>query len=166
MPTIHLVIGPVGAGKSTFVRSLTDRGHAIPLVLDDWMTTLYGDDERPADGRMAWYMARTQRCLDQIWKTTEAVLATGVDVVLEVGLIQRAARQSFYGRVDAGACELVVHVVDADRDRRRKRVMRRNESRGPTYSMHVSAEIFELASDLWQPPGADEQADRDVRFVL
>jgi predicted kinase len=164
MPCIHLVIGPVGAGKSTYVRGLCAEHGALALNLDEWMARLFGPD-RPGEGVMAWYVERTERCVDQIWSVTEGALAAGVDVVLEIGLIRRRDRESLYARVDAGAHDLAIHVLDAPREVRRARVQRRNAEQGATYVMHVPDEIFELASDMWEPPTPDEVEDRDVRFV-
>lgn len=166
-PRIHLVIGPVGAGKSTYVRHLVQQHRAVPLNLDDWMATLFAPD-RPATAGvdvMAWYVPRTLRCLAQIWKTAEAVLHAGGNVVLEVGLIQQHQRDAFYARMGPWAAAMVVHVLDAPRDVRRERVLRRNAEQGATFSMVVPPHIFELASDLWQPPGDAECAEHTVVFV-
>lgn len=167
-PRIHLVIGPVGAGKSTFVRQLVQQHGAVPLNLDDWMATLFSPD-RPSSPDtadvMAWYVPRTLRCLAQIWKTAEAVLSAGGDVVLEVGLIQQAQRDAFYARMGPWADAVVVYVLDAPRELRRERVLRRNTQQGATFSMVVPPHIFELASDLWQPPGEAECAQRNVVWV-
>ena len=163
-PRIHLVIGPVGAGKSTYVRQLVQQHHAVPLNLDDWMATLFSPD-RPQADVMAWYIPRTQRCLEQIWKTAEAVLNAGSDVVLKVGLIQQHQRNAFYARVGPWADAMVVYVLDAPREVRRERVLRRNAEQGATFSMVVPPHIFELASDLWQPPDEVECANRSVVWV-
>ncbi len=167
-PRIHLVIGPVGAGKSTFVRQLVQQHRAVPLNLDDWMATLFSPD-RPSSPDMAdvmaWYVPRTLRCLAQIWKTAEAVLNAGGDVVLEVGLIQQAQRDAFYACMGPWADAVVVYVLDAPRELRRERVLRRNTQQGATFSMVVPPHIFELASDLWQPPGEAECAQRNVVWV-
>ena len=161
-PRIHLVIGPVGAGKSTFVRQLVQLHRAVPLNLDDWMATLFSADRPDAADAMAWYVPRTQRCLTQIWKTAEAVLNAGGDVVLEVGLIQQHQRDAFYARMGPWADAMVVCVLDAPREVRRERVLRRNAEQGATFSMVVPPHIFELASDLWQPPDEVECANRSV----
>ena len=167
-PRIHLVIGPVGAGKSTFVRQLVQQHGTVPLNLDDWMATLFSPD-RPSSPDtadvMAWYVPRTLRCLAQIWKTAEAVLNAGGDVVLEVGLIQQAQRDAFYARMGPWTDAVVVYVLDAPRELRRERVLRRNTQQGATFSMVVPPHIFELASDLWQPPGEAECAQRNVVWV-
>ncbi len=122
MARMHLVEGPVGAGKSTFAASLRARHDAPHLALDAWMATLFGPD-RPATGWVDWYLERKDRCLEQIWAVTRQVLESGGDVVLELGLVQRRSRESLYSRVDAEAYEMTVYVLDAPREVRRERVL-------------------------------------------
>lgn len=162
---LHLIIGPVGAGKSTFARALAAKHRAVRLVLDDWMAQLYGADERPATGRIEWYVERRDRCLEQIWKLTAALCEVGTRVVLEIGLIRRAEREAFYRRVEDAGYDLAVYVLDAPREVRRERVMRRNEERGETFAQVVPLDFFELASDMWEPPDDDEASARAIRFV-
>lgn len=163
-PRVHLVVGPVGAGKSTHAAALAASERAVRLTLDEWMAELFRPD-RPEVGVMAWYVERAARCVEQIWRLALEILRADRSVVLEIGLLQRGAREAFYARVDAAGFELVLHVIDAPRDVRRARVMRRNEERGATFSMVVPMEMFELASDLWEPPDADERALRCQPFL-
>lgn len=161
---VHLVVGPVGAGKSTFALKLAQDRAAIRLTLDEWMVTLFRPD-RPETDRVAWYRERAERCIDQIWKVALQLTAQRRDVVLEIGLLQREERERFYARVDEAELPLTIHVLDAARDVRRDRVQQRNCQQGPTFSMVVPPEIFELASDLWEPPENDECEGRDVRSM-
>lgn len=160
---MHLVLGPVGAGKSTYVRTLAPEQRALRLILDDWMARLYGADERPASGRVAWYLERRDRCLAQIWEVADHACLLGTNVVLEIGLIRRDERAAFYERVDAAGHPLTVHLIDAPREVRRARVLKRNQERGETYAQGVPLEFFELASDMWEPPDEDERRARDIR---
>lgn len=162
---VHLVIGPVGAGKSTLALQLAEKHAAVRFALDDWMATLFRPD-RPASGVVAWYVERAARCVEQIGTVARAIVQVETSVVLELGLLQASEREQFYARVAEAGVELTVYVVDAERDVRRERVRLRNEQRGPTFSMVVPPEVFELASDLWQPPSDDECRGRDVRFVF
>ncbi|HWO17662.1 MAG TPA: ATP-binding protein [Kofleriaceae bacterium] len=162
---LHLILGPVGAGKSTFARALGKKHRAVLLILDDWMAQLFGADARPATGRVEWYIERRDRCLEQIWKLTVALCEVGTPVVLELGLIRRAERDAFYRRVEDAGYELTVYLLDAPREVRRERVLRRNEERGETFAQVVPPEFFELASDLWEPPDDDELNDRSIRAI-
>lgn len=166
MGHIHLIIGPVGAGKSTFALHLRRERRAVSLNLDDWMAALFGKDERPAVGVLDWYVERRDRCLEQIWKVTESVLGVGTEVVLEVGLIQRRERHAFYDRVDTGGHPLTVYLLDAPRELRWERVEGRNQEKRETFSMEVPRHIFELASDMWEPPEEEECRGREIRSVL
>lgn len=165
MARLHLIVGPVGAGKSTFAVELRRQHGAVLFDLDQWMAVLYGDDERPAENVIDWYVERKSRCLEQIWRVAEQVVDRGVDVVLELGLIQRAAREAFYSRTEELGHDLIVYVVDASRDWRRQRVEERNRQRGVTFAMEVPPAIFEMASDMWEPPDGRECRERDVRFM-
>jgi hypothetical protein len=61
--------------------------------------------------------------------------------------------------------ELKLNLLDAPRDVRRERVMRRNVEKGPTFSMVVPAPFFEMASDVWEEPDELEiSANRIERF--
>ena len=165
MPKIHLLIGPVGAGKSTFALELAREHRGVRLTLDEWMQALFGGDERPATGRIEWYLERVERCLEQIWRLTQVLVDTGTDVILEIGLLRREERERFYARLEEAGYALTVYVLDAPREVRRERVQRRNEERGETFSIEVPPQFFEFASDMWEPPDDDECAGRDFRLV-
>jgi predicted kinase/uncharacterized glyoxalase superfamily protein PhnB len=163
-PGIHLVLGPVGAGKSTYARRLAEEHGAVRLTLDEWMTELFSPD-RPESGIIEWYVERAGRCCSRIWCLARALLERGTSVILEVGLLERCQRELFYARFDEARAKVTIHVLDASREVRRERVTARNRERGPTFSMHVSPAIFELASDRWEPLDPEECSGRDVRFV-
>jgi predicted kinase len=161
---IYLIIGPVGAGKSTFAEGLAHEHSAIRLTLDQWMVQLFSPD-RPDSGVMEWYVERAARCVQQIWTTARAILDGGIDVILEIGLLQRRQRESFYERVASAGSDLVIYVLDAAIELRWERVKERNRVRGSTFSMLVPPAIFELASSLWEPPEGTECDGRDVRVI-
>src|SRR4051812_12852863 len=161
---VHLVIGPVGAGKSTFAIQLARERAGVHLSLDAWMVQLFSPD-RPATGVVDWYVARAARCVEQIWTVATSIIDVERDVVLEIGLLSPQERARFYRKVDSAGVPMIMYVLDAAREVRRARVLQRNRDRGATFSMLVPPEIFELASDLWQPPDAAECDGRDVRFL-
>jgi uncharacterized glyoxalase superfamily protein PhnB/predicted kinase len=160
---VHLVVGPVGAGKSTFAGRLAREQRLVYLSLDEWMVTLFRPD-RPGDGVVEWYMERAERAVQQIWLVARRILERGTGVALELGLLRRSERERFYARARDAGFGVTVHVLDAPRDVRRERVERRNHEKGATFSMVVPPAVFELASDLWEAPDTEECEGRDVRF--
>lgn len=164
MPVIHLVEGPVGAGKSTFAARL-GAGSATPrLNLDEWMVVLFRPD-RPAEGFMPWYAERKARCIEQIWRVATDLLDTGSDVILELGLVQFNERADFYSRVDALGVPLKVYVLDVPKAVRAARVKQRNAEQGSTYQMEVTDEIFEIANSAWQMPDDAEIDARQIEVI-
>ena len=164
MPTVHLIEGPVGAGKSTFAAVLASRTDGVHIALDEWFAKLFSPD-RPAGDFVSWYVDRKERLTDLIWRHSEHLLASGKDVVLELGLIQHGPRIEFCRRVQECGYAPVIHVLDAPTDVRRERVRRRNIEKGITFSMVVPDHIFDLASKLWEAPDEIECEEFEVNFV-
>jgi hypothetical protein len=81
-------------------------------------------------------------------------------------LIQREERRHFCERIDASGHPLRIHVLDAERDVRRARVVKRNRDKGLTFAMEVPLPVFELASDIWQHVDDEEARGRDVHFIF
>lgn len=164
MLTVHLIEGPVGAGKSTFSAALAARTEGVHIALDEWFAKLFSQD-RPVGDFVPWYIDRKERLLGLIWSHSRRILGSGRDVVLELGLIQRQYRIEFCRKVRAEGFELVVHIVDAPLEVRRERVQRRNTEKGSTYSMVVPEPVFEMASKLWEAPDEVECSEFRVAFV-
>jgi predicted kinase len=155
--TLHVLIGPVGAGKTTYAQRQCAQSSALLLDLDPWMVRLYGDDERPAAGALQWYLERRERCRALLWDLGLSLLANGTDVYLEIGLLGVSERVSFYEEARDRGLSMRVCVVDAPRDVRRTRVQQRNLN-PKRYTQIVPAQFFEQASDAWQPPDEAERA--------
>ncbi|OZG72453.1 bleomycin resistance protein [Hahella sp. CCB-MM4] len=164
MAIIHLVEGPVGAGKSTYASQLGQEYRAPVLNLDDWMVTLFSPD-RPMENAIEWYIERKERCIEQIWKVTSEIISSGNDVILELGLIQQASRQKFFDKVEFARYMMRIYVLDAPREIRRMRVQRRNREQGTTYSMAVPDHVFEMASNLWEPVEQLECNGYEVKYI-
>ncbi|BDU36770.1 AAA family ATPase [Vibrio nigripulchritudo] len=164
MAKVFLIEGPVGAGKSTFSKDLSKRMSAPHINLDSWMSRLFSPD-RPSTNIFEWYVARKKRCNEQIWEVALSILNSGSDVILELGLIQSDSRKSMYDLINESGHKVSVYVLDAPKEQRRKRVQYRNISEGSTFSMEVSDEVFELASNMWEEPNEIECTKQEVIFV-
>ena len=49
MARVHLIVGPVGAGKSTLAGQLGREHGAVRLILDEWMAALFSADRPDVD---------------------------------------------------------------------------------------------------------------------
>ena len=164
MAEIHLVEGPVGAGKSTFAAKLSLSLGAPHLNLDEWMVNLFRPD-RPEEGFIEWYSERKQRCIQQIWDVTGELLNSEISPILELGLVQRADREDFYRRVEATDHVLRVYLLDTPLETRRQRVRQRNMQKAGTYRMEVTDDVFNLANSFWEEPTEIECRERDIEFI-
>ncbi|MCA9570827.1 MAG: ATP-binding protein [Myxococcales bacterium] len=158
MGVLHLPIGPVGAGKSTWSLRQT----ALHVDVDTWMVDLFGADPRPSTDVLAWYLERRERVRRRAWAVATDALELGMDVVLELGLVGRAERIDAYHRALALDAEVRIHWIDAPRGERRARVLARNTQAG---AQVVPEAMFERASDAWEPPDDDEVARYGISRV-
>ena len=164
MPKVHLIEGPVGAGKSTFAASLAPRVKGVHIALDEWFARLFSPD-RPGSNFVPWYLERKDRLLELIWSHSRRILGSGTDVILELGLVRRQQRLEVCQRIRADGFDLILHVLDEPREIRRERVRLRNIEKGPTFSMVVPDPVFEMASDLWEAPDDIEQSEIAIEYV-
>jgi predicted kinase len=162
--TLHLLLGPVGAGKSTYARRQLAQTPAVFLDLDAWMVRLFGQDPRPEENVMAWYLERRERCRAVMWDVATGVLEGATDVYLELGLLTAAEREQAYARARVEGWALRVIVVEAPRDVRRARVLARNEQNAP-FTQIVPSALFERASDAWESPSDKERVAYGIMEV-
>lgn len=165
MPILHIVEGPVGAGKTTFANQLGRELRAPPLILDAWMTKLFQAD-RPEADLWTWYAERKARCFSQIMDLARSALDHGNDAIVELGLIKVEDRLKLYADLESEGRDFLVHILQASREERKRRTLQRNLDQGQTFAMHVSEEVFEMASDMWEPIGGTERNGRDDKFHL
>ena len=163
-PIVYLIEGPVGAGKSTYAEQLSKEVSAPHLNLDAWMTQLFQGD-RPHIGIIEWYVARKERCTQQILDVTMRLVKAKCSAILELGLLHKDKRFEVYEQLNQLDCEVKIYVLDAPRDLRRERVKQRNIEKGSTFSMEVPQDIFEMASDMWQAPDEQEIEDLGIIFI-
>jgi len=161
---LHLLIGPVGAGKTTYAHRKSASSTGLVLDLDTWMVRLFGADPRPTVDVMDWYLERCDRCRSLLWDVALDVLHCGTDVFLELGLIAAVEREAFYTKASAEGLCWEVYLLDAPRSVRRERVEARNRAAGP-FTQIIPSEFFERASDAWQPPSGEERARWNILDV-
>jgi predicted kinase len=151
MPTLNAIVGPCGAGKTTYAHAFARREGAVAFILDDWMARLFGPD-MPQPLEYEWMLERVGRCEAQIWSAAAATLAAGTPVILDIGLMRRSDRARVRQIAEGAGLDLVFHIVDAPQDVRRARVAGRNVVRGESFAIEVSPDMFDFIEGVYEPP--------------
>jgi predicted kinase len=152
--TVHMICGPVGAGKTTYGRTLAGKRRGCLFVIDEWMATLFMMDA-PAPISLDWALPRVERCEAQIWQVAQTLVRAGVDVVVELGFFRRDQRDRFRGLAAAAGVPVVVHSVGAPREVRRERVRQRNRG-STTYTVDVDDAMFDWSEGYYEVLDDDE----------
>lgn len=160
MPVLHLICGPVAAGKSTYSMALAEREEALILSMDKWMQTLFGADIPKSDGMngvdFAWFAERVDRCEDQMWDVAKQALDRGSSVIFDWGFIRSERREKAILTARRLGYDTQWHIVDAPLEVRRCRVSDRNLAQGDTFAFAVTPAMFDFAEHLYQTPSTEE----------
>jgi predicted kinase len=145
-PTLFLLVGLPGAGKTTRARELEREHGALRLSPDEWMLPLFGESEAGGardvlEGRFVWVARR--------------VLGAGTDVVLDFGLWGRDERSALRALAAAAGAQCSIVWLPIDEATQRERVLTRfDRTPGETFAM-TDADLAEQWR-IFQPPTEDE----------
>lgn len=147
--TAHLIHGYLGAGKTTFAKSLAARTGALRYSPDELMVARYGHD--PPARHFDEYLERIYAEVNTEWSRT---LVTGRDVILDFGFWTRAWRDAARLRAKNSGADTKLYFVRCSETTARARCLRRNEH--PEGSLFVAESTFEILKSRFEPLGSDE----------
>jgi predicted kinase len=149
MPTIHLIHGFVGAGKTTFARRLEQELPAIRFSHDEWMTRLYGDD--PPVDQFPELHERVSKLIGNYWMRG---VELGLDVVLDLGFWSRHQRNEIRATAVALGAGAQLYRLECPEAEAWRRIEQRNLDLDG--SLLIVRNTFDMLKERFEPLGDDE----------
>jgi len=150
MPTLYLVCGKIGAGKSTLARQLAARPATLLISEDHWNSTLWADELKTIED----YVRLSTRLRTAMKPHIVAVLKQDLSVVLDFAantVKQRAWARSV---IEAAQVPHELHVLDVPDAVCLQRLRRRNDA--GRHEFQVSDAEFAQFTRHYAPPSPDE----------
>jgi predicted kinase len=145
-PTMYVLVGLPGSGKTTRARQIEAEHPALRLTLDEWMIPLFGVPDAGGkqdvlEGRLVWLAIRA--------------LGIGVSVIVDFGVWSREERSALRWLAGQAGANCELHYLDIDQEEQQRRLEDRLASDpGSTYEM----KYFDLDKfrSQFQVPSQDE----------
>lgn len=149
-PTVYLLCGFIGAGKTTFAKKLEERTGAVRITKDEWSISLIGND--PAiNGYAEWDIKITELSRNVAFQLVEK----GIDVIIDEGFWEKETRDEMKRRIREIGAKEVLYYLDTPTEMIRERVAGRSNSL-TRESFKISREMLDNYLQYWEPPTEDE----------
>lgn len=149
-PTLHLLSGIPGCGKTRFAASLAARGRCVALSHDEWIVGLLGP--QPGSDDFQRFAASIH---DLLWRHAEKIVRAGSDVVLDFGFWTRAERDAARARAQAMGAQTRFYAFECTPEEAWRRISRRNAN-ATQAAIHISNDTFKLLLAKFEPLMPDE----------
>jgi len=147
LPTLHLICGLPGSGKTTLARRLAVERDAQRFTMDEWVLALDGDlyDER-----------LRVRVEAQLIELAFELMAAGRSCILDFGLWGREERDALRLRARAQGVRVELHVLDVELDELVRRCTKRY-AEAPHTTAEISAEQLAIWASTFETPSDAER---------
>lgn len=142
MPTIHLMVGFIGFGKTTIAKEIESKFSAIRFTHDDIMLERYG--RNPDD-----FQTKFNIVDDYIRNEAQKYIKMGKDVILDYGFWSHDKRDEYYKWAKGLTKDVVFHVVLCDIKEAKRRVLSRTEN--DDKALLIDEGIFDALLKQYEP---------------
>lgn len=150
-PTVYLICGFIGAGKTTFAKMLEKKTGAVRITKDEWSIRLIGNDPT-IDGYAEWDHKICALSRDFAFSLAEK----GIDVIIDEGFWEKELRDEMKRKVEALKATVITYYVDTPVEVMRERVLEKNSTLTKD-SFKISLEMLDGYLKYWEPPSEDEE---------
>ncbi|MEP3244906.1 MAG: AAA family ATPase [Sneathiella sp.] len=161
MQKIYLIVGNVGAGKSTYAANFALQKQAHIFTIDEWMKNLFWM-EAPEGDTYEWALERIVRIETQILTETIRLSRLGVPIILDLGFFSADQRTRVQSRLLDEDLRVQTLYLDVDKEERWRRIQQRNSEQGQTYQFTVSREVFDFCETIFEPMDEAELATATI----
>ena len=154
MPTLYMLCGLPGSGKTVRAMELEAAGKGILLNADSWVHQLYpGDAEAAARDDRKFLVHQVQ------WELVEKLLTDGVSVILDWGVWSREERNQYRQRAgELGATVRIIY-LDEPIEILHERLAARNRNL-PAGTFSISAAELDEWAAIFEAPTSDELTEQ------
>ncbi len=142
MPTIHLMHGFIGFGKTTIAKKIEHNFDAVRLTHDELMIEQYG--RNPDDFLWKYYLVD-----NQIRTLVSDYVRQGKNVIMDYGFWSHKKRKEYYDFASKLTQDVVFHVVCCDMEVARKRVQDRTQN--DKTALLIEQETFDVLLKQYEP---------------
>ena len=150
MPTLFLLCGLPGSGKTSLAREIERDHNALRFCPDEWMAPLFGTNL--PEEQLAAYRTPVETVQ---WEVAADALRLGVNVVLENGFWAKAEREQFRHRAEALGADVQLRYLEVPRGELWERLSKRNADL-PPHTFRVKRTQFDEWWSTFEPPGPEE----------
>ena len=156
-PTLTLMVGLPGAGKTTRAKELEQATGAVRFTPDEWHLFLFGDDFHDPREH-ALHDQRHDRVEELQWRLGKRLLAQGVSVILDFGFWAKEQREEKYREAQALGVEFSLCYVHAPLEELCRRLEARVQAGQKDVFQTITREDMEQWAALFQEPDEEEMA--------
>ncbi len=150
-PTVYLICGFIGAGKTTFAKKLEEETGAVRICKDEWSIRFIGNDPT-IDGYAQW----DRKIIDLSRDIAFQIAEKGIDVIMDEGFWEKETRDEMRKRAKAIGAKVVIYYLDTPIETIRERVLGRNDNLSKE-SFKIDKETLENYLKQWEPPTENEE---------
>lgn len=148
-PTLYLIVGLPGAGKTLRAKKIEQEQYALRLTPDEWIIYIYGHDLNRAQ-----FDAVHDSIEALQWQTAKRVLELGCNVVLDWGFWSKAERTRCRKEAEGLGAIIRIEYLPGTIGELWSRISSRQESKKGT--LEISWAELEEWAKIFEPPSQDE----------